>query len=441
MIEQLNIYNKISDIISDLAGDKNMQRDIEEYLVRQHGMMRGTFLELISHSEKVNNLNHDELAVFMHAIYQISNNAEWNPGIYFDSKTLKLINDYIFDRPENITFPYTFSPVIKVTSEDFLTVISYRELAHLANSGLLTYNFDTQRLAKKSISKRTGKVIKKKDIKSKSVNSIMSLMRAGKYNPSTLLFNILVDGKSHLSFEDNELTIYEGSTLNIIDGAHRLEAIVRILEEDPNFEGFMNVDIKHYPVEKAQHLLAVTNTVNRFDKTLVKYYGGSEYGQEITKYLMTLPVLKDRIEIKTALSKGITITNFAILSEAIQSIFSPQNTKERYDIQDVLKKFYEYLIPSYEEELVTNRIKHLETSWFSHHNMHVGFIAIAKKLFDQFGKDFPVDMIVKVIDNIDFTKATSTLTNIMGGQGKVNSKKVKQMIREFIEMETDKIIG
>src|SRR5690606_12230391 len=160
------------------------------------------------------------------------------------------------------------------------------------------------------VSKRTGDVVLKKNIKNASVKNIMKLMREGKYSPSTLLFNVLVDGESSISYSDGELTVHEGSTLNIIDGAHRLEAVCRIIEEEPDFEGYMNVDIKHYPLEKAQKLLAVTNLINPFDKTLVKYYGGEKYGQEITKYLMTLPILKDRIEIKTALTKGVTITNF-----------------------------------------------------------------------------------------------------------------------------------
>src|SRR5690606_33226008 len=136
----------------------------------------------------------------------------------------------------------------------------------------------------------------------------------------------------------------------------------RIIEEEPDFEGYMNVDIKHYPLEKAQKLLAVTNLINPFDKTLVKYYGGEKYGQEITKYLMTLPILKDRIEIKTALTKGVTITNFAIVSEAIESIFEPTNVKDKYDIQDVLKRFFEYFITVYEDKLIKNREETLKVS-------------------------------------------------------------------------------
>ncbi|OME55469.1 hypothetical protein BSK59_13405 [Paenibacillus odorifer] len=438
--DKKELFDVLPEILSEIAKHRDQQREIEEYLVEKHNITRGSFIEIVAQPEKITHFAKDKLVAFINAIYEVTHYENINPSEFFLNKDLKAIKNYKEEEQLPVAFPYTMNGVIRVTNEDYLTALSYKELAALENHQLLTYNFQTQRLAKKTIEKRTGLIKKKKDIKNASVNAIVKLMKEGKYSPSTLLFNVLVDGKSSISFDEGELTINEDSTLNIIDGAHRLEAIVRIIEENPDFEGYMNVDIKHYPIEKAQKLLAITNTVNRFDKTLVKYYGGEQYGEEITKYLMTLPVLQDRIEIKTAIDKKITITNFAILSTAIQTIFAPENSKDKYDVQDVLKRFYEYLIPSFESALVKDRVKNLETSWLSHHNMHVGFIVIAKKLYDKYGKEFPVDEIVRIINGIDFNRETSELTPIMGGQGKTNSNKVKAQIKEFIEKETDKLL-
>lgn len=435
-----SIYETLSEILLDIAKYRDQQRSIEDYLVENHKMIRGTFIELVTQPEKIENLSEEVLVVISNAIAQVTDDQRLNLSGYFSQKEIKNVKKFEFEEPKQVKLPYTISGVLRVTSEDFLTAMSYKDIADLWINKILTYNFQTQRLSKKKINAK-GVITEKADVKTKSVKSIKKLMLEGKYNPSTLLFNVLVDGKSSISFEDGDLTINEGSTVNIIDGMHRLMAIVEIIEESPDFEGYMNIDLKHYPIEKAQKLLAITNTVNRFDKTLVKYYGGEEFSQEVTKYLMTLPVLQNRIEIKTAIDKKITITNFAILSESIQASFAPETTKDKYDAQDVLKRFYEYLIPSFEDELVKNRIKNLEVSWLSHHNMHVGFIAIAKKLYDKYGKEFPVDKIVEVINGINFDRETSELTEIMGGQGKTNSNKVKQQIREYINKETDRILN
>lgn len=438
--DEKNIYEILSMVLSEIALHRDLQRGIEDYLSEKHNMIRGTFIEIVAQPEKIEQLADEVLAVFVNAIYEITQDSRMVLSDFFSKQEIRNVNKYKFDQPRQIELPYTISSVIRVTNEDYLTAMSYKDIADLWIYKILTYNFQTQRLSKKRVNAK-GKIIEKADIKSKSVQNIKKLMLEGKYSPSTILFNILVDGESSISFEEGELIIHEGSTVNIIDGMHRLMAIVEIMEEYPDFEGYMNIDIKHYPIEKAQKLLAVTNTVNRFDKTLVKYYGGEEYSEEITKYLMSIPVLHRRVEIKTAIDKKITITNFAILADSIKISFAPESVKDKYDVQDVLRRFYEYLIPSYEDVLVKNRIKNLEASWMSHHNMHVGFIAIAKKLFDKYGKEFPVDQIVAIIEGIDFNKETSSLTEIMGGQGKTNSNKVKQQIRDYINSEVDRILA
>ncbi|MCY9519176.1 hypothetical protein [Paenibacillus apiarius] len=54
-----------------------------------------------------------------------------------------------------------------------------------------------------------------------------------------------------------------------------------MLEEEPDYEGFMNVAIKYYPLSEAQFLLGQINTVNRFDKTLVKHYMAESIGAQV----------------------------------------------------------------------------------------------------------------------------------------------------------------
>lgn len=62
---------------------------------------------------------------------------------------------------------------------------------------------------------------------------------------------------------------------------HRVQAILNVLEEEPDYEGFMNVAIKYYPLSEAQFLLGQINTVNRFDKTLVKHYMAESIGAQV----------------------------------------------------------------------------------------------------------------------------------------------------------------
>src|SRR5690606_19672168 len=147
------------------------------------------------------------------------------------------------------------------------------------------------------------------------------------------------------------------------------------------------------------------NTVNRFDKTLVKHYMGESIGSQITKDLMHTPELRNRISIKTTIDRKLNyFTNFSIVSDAIEASFEPKNNKDRYDITEVLKKFFGYLIPTFDNEFIKNHKEYSKISWFNHHNTFVGFIVIAQKLYVKYGKDFPVDEIVRIVNNIDFSK-------------------------------------
>jgi hypothetical protein len=431
----------LNDVFAEIAKNPHVQRKITEFLYENHKIPHGTFQEIVVNNERFFNLSEIEQVVVVNAIYQITNFDQIEPTKFYTNKEIKATENYIYGAEDRIELPYTFEGVLKAGPYDYLTVVSYKDLAKLWNSGILTYNFQTQRLSKKKINSK-GEVVERPDVNKKSVKNIVRLMREGKYSPSTILLNVLVDGKSHIEYEDGNLTIGEGSTVNLIDGMHRIQAILEVIEEEPEFEGYMNVDIKHYPIEKAQQLLAITNTVNKFDKTLVKHYMAESYGAQIAKDLMNIPELKNRISIKTALDKKLKLllTNFAILSESIEDIFEPKNAKDRFDHFEVLKKFYSYFVTAYQEKLLDNKDEVSKTSWFPHHNLHVGFIVIAKKLYDKYGKDFPVDEIVRIIDNIDFNKETSYLTEIMSGQGKVNSNRVKKEIKKYFEEKVDELL-
>jgi hypothetical protein len=436
----MNQINEIlNDVLSEIAKDVHQQRKITDYLYENHKIPHGTFQEIVVNNEQFFNLSEVEQVAVVNGIYQVTNFDQINPKNFYSNKEIKTAENYVYNE-DLIELPYTLEGVLKAGPYDYVTVISYNELAKLWNSGILTYNFQTQRLSKKKMNSK-GEITERPDINKKSVKNIVRLMKEGKYNPSTILLNVLVDGKSYIEYDNGNLTIGEGSTVNLIDGMHRVQAILDVIEEEPNFEGYMYLDIKHYPIEKAQQLLAITNTVNKFDKTLVKHYMAESYGEQIAKDLMNIPELNKRISIKTTLDKKLKLlTNFAILSESIDTIFEPKNAKDRFDHFEVLKKFYGYFVSTYHDELLENKDELLKTSWFPHHNLHVGFVVIAKKLYDKYGKDFPVDEIVRIIENIDFNKETSSLTEIMGGQGKVNSNRVKREIKKFFEEKVDELL-
>jgi hypothetical protein len=316
----------------------------------------------------------------------------------------------------------------------YSTFLPVHEIKKLWENGAITYNMDVQRLPKEK-KRRDGTTYKIPDIKTSSVNTNFQLMSSGRYKSNSLILNILMDGNDEVEYEDGDLVIHEGTTVNIIDGAHRLEAAVKIAEQDPESEEMLPVLIYHLPLTEAQDALSQINTFNPFDKTLVKYYGNKKISDQIVKEIMSIPELSGRVRIKTAIPKNSKyLTNFAILSESIDKSFEPQNTKDRFEVASVLKKFFGYLISAFPKEFTEDLNKVRENSWINHHNTFYGYVFLAKKIYEKYGEDFPVSKITEAINGIDFRKEDGLPYNdIISPQGKVNANTIKKNIGEFFE--------
>ena len=425
-----NVIDVFVEILPQIAQDAGIQSRINNRMVEKHNFEMGEVYALFRNVSLLNGLEEDKFICLLNGCYEETKIKEINPTRFFDKEEIEAALSYQEDRNE-IELPYTFQGVLKGGENSFITILSYKQIYELHNAKLLTYNFDSQRIAKKRPLKN-GEVLIEPKVYHKSVSQIYELMKKKKYHPSTIIFNILADGESEIVYEDGNLTVLEGSQINLIDGYHRVLAISKLLSEQPNFEGYMNVDIKHLDIIDAQELLATTNTTNPFDKTQRMRYANATFGSAIVKELEKLPEFENKISPKGSVSKVFgEYTTFSVMTESIDTIFDIQNSKEKYEISRFLKSFYSYFLSYYENEF-KNRFSELESSWFTHHNMFVVFNVLAKKLYDKYGQDCPLDVMPSVLEKIDFRKnVNSDLNSILVTQGKTNTPKIRRELMNF----------
>jgi hypothetical protein len=423
-------------VLTNVLNDKEKLNEVDGILINNYKIPRGTVNELIANFDSINQLSEVEVSVLTKVLFDVTKDSRINPTNFYNQKEINKALKYKGQDREPL-YPMVLRNVsVSPDGTEFSVCMTLQDIARSYIKKIWTYNFNAQRLSKKKMLKG-GKISEKIDIKAKSVKEIRDLMKNGKYKADAIFLNVLVDGNDNIEYDADEmtLTIHEGTVVNLIDGMHRTEAAIQEVEENPDTQGFLWVIIKHYPISDSQFMLGQVNKKNAFDKTLIKHYMGEDFSAQITKDLMYLPELKNKISIKTTIDKNLNyFTNYAILSEAIESIFSPQNSKDRYDYLEVLKKYFSYMISHYSNQLTKDYKILSKSSWFTHHNIYVGHIAISKALYDKYGKDFPVDMIPKIIDSIDLSKNDNSEFNLlMSSQGKVNSNQVKRSIRKFFE--------
>lgn len=426
----MKIENNVMDVfienLSRIAHDFNLQTKINEQMVNEHNFEMGEVFALFRNVNLLNSLEEEKFICFMNGCFEATRIKEIDPVNFYSKEDIEAALAFQEDRNE-VTLPYTFHGVLKGGDNSYLTILSYKQIYELYNAKLLSYNYDSQRIAKKKV--KNGELIIEPKVYAKSVREIYELMKKKKYLPSTLLINVLIDGESEINYDDGNLTVLEGSKIDLIDGFHRVLAISKLMSEQPNFEGYMNVDIKNLDIIEAQELLATTNTTNPFDKTQRMRFANATFGSAIVKELEKLPEFENKISPKGAVSKTFgEYTTFSVMTESIDTIFDIQNSKEKYEVSKFLKEFYSYFL-SYYETKFKNRYSELENSWFTHHNMFVLFNVLAKKMFDKYGKECPMDIIPQILEKVDFRKnVDSELNSLLVTQGKTNTPKIRRQL-------------
>jgi hypothetical protein len=433
-VENPAITDLLHTLNSQIKSNKKMQVVIDATLAK-HGVKYGTLNEILVNNDKIEDLNNEELCLLAYAVSEVVDNEDvYTYKKYFDQNTLQKALQYNKKDGVHFKYPFALNGVLKGSDILYSTFVSAKYLKMLWENEAITYNIEVQRLPKEK-KRKDGTIYFQPDIKPKSVNDIVQLMLSGRYKSNSLILNILMDGNDEIEYsDDGVLTVYENTTINIIDGAHRLEAACKSVEQDPDFDEMIPILIYHLPLHEAQDALSQINTFNPFDKTLVKYFGNKKVSEQIVKDLISIPELNGRVRIKTTIPKGsVYLTNFAVLSEAIDVAFAPENAKDRYTVAGILKRFFGYLIsafPEFNDKLVESR----ESSWINHHNTFYGYVFLAKSLVDKYGENYPLEKIEEVIKSIDFAKRDGLPYNdIISPQGKVNSNIIKRNIGEFFK--------
>lgn len=444
-METMELPDALSQVFVELNKNKDQQREIEDILATRHNIPRGTFSELLVDHSKIETFEEDEKGAILSVIYEITKNESIDPVSLFSIKQLGRIKKFKKEEDKELDFPHTFGNfVIRTTENDFNTSLLFKEVGDLWNSNILQWSPDIQRKPKESLSKK-GELVRKPRVAKLGVSQITELMLKKRFRSNQITFCILMDGHEDISYDQGDLTVNSGN-MYIIDGFHRLNALLNTLEKEPDYEGYIDVAIKYLSYDEARFYLGQLNKMSKFDKTFVKVLMNEEISDKIVNDLKSKSALRGRITDETHVGKKKTyLTNFAILSKGIEDIFNPQNNVDRINISEVLVNFFDYLIDYYPEDFsrdITKLIKARNNSLRNYHNTFVIYLVVAKKLYDKHGKTIPSDEIIRIVESFDFSIDGEYSKVLFGeGTGKVNSDQVKKNIRKYAEDKVDLLLS
>jgi hypothetical protein len=397
----------LSDILHSLEPDKKRTEKLKNYL-KEYKVSPGEVQKIINNSveelQKVLDDNDDNfLCLLTEALNVVTGDARVVTSHYFTPREIKEVRTtYERDIKEKLTFPLTLQNVIKVADDDYILTMKASEIKEW--SGLIQYNFKTQREPRLKTDQLSGEILPQPKTNPHSVREIVELIKKGKAIRSMLTFNARLDDGEELIYDqkNHTLTIVEGTLLDILDGFHRLKGIIIALAEDPSIDMTFKINIVNFSIKQAQEFFAQLNTTNPISKSRMKEVSEKRLGDFIAKQIQADSELGEYITKSDHLNKSQNLlVTFNVLSDSIDEVFGVPDKPIAYKVAKYLSEFFNTLMLNNSEAFMTNIAEVRRESVINANRMFYGYVSLAKKFYDE-GID--LGHLQNVIESINFRR-------------------------------------
>ena len=371
---------------------------------------------------------------------------------YFDVREIDEITSS-FSIPEQVDSEYyTFYNVTKVDDMQYMIPrMTEKEIIDLIYGGFVKYDRNLQRESEKVT--RNNVSYERVKVYAKSKREIKQSMKDGTYRPTPLSINILNrdDGsdisdipdellETHFCYneEDRTLTISKKDRISLIDGMHRLYALMECYNEqteDNPFHQIMQMNVFFMTVKQAKKYIYQEGQKNPISKEQLKKLDTSNIYVDFTDTLCnTGDNLSNLLKGKVGTdSKDVSLMNkfttVGKLSEAISDNFTldARDIREQRLLSRYLIRFFNELFSIYKHD-VDNIAKSRTENIVMNPNMIYAYVCIAKEIMDK--RDWEIELEI-ILSDIDLS-FTGELSNIISNKYDI-SKKNKSLVYNYIK--------
>jgi hypothetical protein len=284
-----------------------------------------------------------------------------------------------------------------------MVTVDIQTINKLLSNELLDYNFDLQREA--TYRRVKNEVKKEPTLVMSNVKEISSHLLEGTLVPTVLVWNAAVRSSStgtELVYNSNtmELTIEKNTDLFIVDGWHRCKASQNALQINPDLNFNFAVLITNYSTKKAQQYQAQLAKATPISKVRIMELEANRLSDTVVQQLKEESDLKGRISQTNrihTLNPEKELVTYNVLSNTIDEEFTMETRADAADVGDYLSEFFNMLIG----EFVNNIEETKEKTLMAENSMFVGYIVLARRMFES---NIKARDIRKIIKNIDFSR-------------------------------------
>lgn len=297
---------------------------------------------------------------------------------------------------EEDKYPFVIENCMQVSDDQWVTVMTTEQIMHLYNNQMIHYNRLTQR--EPTIKNKNGVIQYVITLVEKSVKAISELMKKQLYIPDDISLNINPENNTGWDVQGNTIILEDGA-FDIIDGFHRLMAIMRSYRESDAFSYNMIVNIMNFDTDKACRYIAQKDKRNKIKSA---YSKSIDTTNEVTSILKRLNESCEYYRGMITRDKNALI-DWTSLFTFVDYCFTVKDKKDSIKIQKYLKNALDSFVeedPEYADKKLTNKeIAILIRTFSYYYNLNISEEEAARKanelLKEDIAGNFPLSKLSK----------------------------------------------
>ena len=257
---------------------------------------------------------------------------------YFGENIIKSYDSYVPSNEQEYN-SITFTNMTKINDEEYIGIITYREIYEAMSRNRLYYNLNFQRAPKLV---RVGKeYVKIPDVDSNATDRIEATALKGKLESSMGVLGIILtdenkepDMKEEKNGNNYDITCYEKPA--ILDFMHRIIGITNatlknLAENNEYLEGYMVLKFVVATPERCKEIVHQSFLKSQTDKNYLKAIDQNDYSIFLDKVISNSQVLKNKITTTFEETKvnNKLLTYTPILVDVVKNMDIDFNTKSK----------------------------------------------------------------------------------------------------------------
>lgn len=260
------------------ADDKSECKRISNNIKEKYNIPRTISLDILTLNKSTDGFSR----FILYAIFQeVAGNLKEED--FFTKDEINYFSNYRYQE-DKIKFPMCFH-MKQVTVDQWIGIITTKELMKLRDAQLINYNTNTQR-SMKAIGKGQHYQI---TLNKKALRDIGELYNKKSYIPTTITLNMPEDTDYIYNEERSKLIINNIKYFDIIDGYHRYIAMSNEYNSNANFDYPMELRIVAFPEYKAKQFIFQEDQKTKMTAVESKSFNQNDAGNIVAQRLNNDP--------------------------------------------------------------------------------------------------------------------------------------------------------